>query len=570
MTRIRQELFRKRQAVLSLPPEKAMDRILEERQAAPLVHSFPEEDFYFLIHEIGADDALDLLGLASSRQWEYILDAEIWEKDQPDLAVATKWLNRLIKADPGRLVRWLAEEKTDFIRYYLSRNLQVAIREHDQDPADLGEGFFTDDDVFYFRFTGTPFAPENPEMETETETPKSERDEFLWAFLKRLSVEDHILYQNLILESTAVIPVEAEEEDYRLRNVRRAEKGFLPFEEAIGVYQPLKPEHLKKRWRSRAEKRPADPAVPVPLYAAGMLERDNLFVDALAEIDHTELLQALQTEFAALSNQVIAADQRIIREREELKGIVRKVCGYLSIGMRRLTGEGQNPSPNQTAELIRQYPLSQIFRVGYGMALELKWRAGTWHRESWFARAGLSLHFWDEEWLGILGGLLLQRPLFFDNYESGVLYREFRSVEDIRRAADVLDAATEVDALLSRMDMAVTTQPERVLTWKNLLLTLWARNRLGMPEVIAPVPLADFRPFYTTLWQGELPERTLVDAARTDFINWIAGRVQYEAEEVTACAGKAVETLFQELESEYHAVAAGDIDPRYLHLFLIS
>jgi len=67
-------LKKKRVEILSLTPEKALKEILEAPQPAALVHSFPEEDFYFLVNDIGLGDAIDLLSLASNRQWEYILD----------------------------------------------------------------------------------------------------------------------------------------------------------------------------------------------------------------------------------------------------------------------------------------------------------------------------------------------------------------------------------------------------------------------------------------------------------------------------------------------------------------
>ena len=56
------------------------------------------------------------------------------------------------------------------------------------------------------------------------------------------------------MESVSLIPSEIEEELFRLRNVRLAEKGFLPFHEAVGVYQPLQPRELAAR-----EKRPFVP-----------------------------------------------------------------------------------------------------------------------------------------------------------------------------------------------------------------------------------------------------------------------------------------------------------------------
>ena len=46
-----EELSIERKKILSLPPKKALERILDAPQPAALVHSIPEEDFYFLIHD---------------------------------------------------------------------------------------------------------------------------------------------------------------------------------------------------------------------------------------------------------------------------------------------------------------------------------------------------------------------------------------------------------------------------------------------------------------------------------------------------------------------------------------
>ncbi|HSO19621.1 MAG TPA: DUF6178 family protein, partial [Desulfosarcina sp.] len=63
-----------RRHVLRLPADQAMAAVFEHPQPAALVHSFPEEDLHFLVHDIGPQNALPLLGLASTRQWEYLLD----------------------------------------------------------------------------------------------------------------------------------------------------------------------------------------------------------------------------------------------------------------------------------------------------------------------------------------------------------------------------------------------------------------------------------------------------------------------------------------------------------------
>ena len=150
------QLQEKRRKILELPPEKALDRILDDPQPAALVHSFPEQDFYLLINEIGPEDSLPLLSLATNKQWEHIVDLETWQKDRLDPKAVTRWLSLLLEADSKRFFRWFLEEKLEFVELYLFRNLEVRIREHDQDPSDFGDDYFTLDDTYYFKFIDIP------------------------------------------------------------------------------------------------------------------------------------------------------------------------------------------------------------------------------------------------------------------------------------------------------------------------------------------------------------------------------------------------------------------------------
>ena len=106
-----QQLLKTRKEILELPPETAMERILEHPQPAALVHSFPEQDFYFLINDIGPEDSLPLLALASDRQWEHIVDLDAWQRDRIELTSVTRWMNLLMEADSKRFIRWFLDKK---------------------------------------------------------------------------------------------------------------------------------------------------------------------------------------------------------------------------------------------------------------------------------------------------------------------------------------------------------------------------------------------------------------------------------------------------------------------------
>jgi len=564
-------LARQRREILKLAPPKALDAILNATQPAALVHSFAEEDLHFLIHDIGIEDSLELLSLASNRQWEYLLDIELWEKDRIEMGYFTRWLDLLFKVNPERFIKWFLDEKTELGEFYLFKNIEIKIRESDQDPSEFGEEFFTFDDTVYVRLREDVFKRDSDDGEFD-QTSQEQRDAFLLKFFKALAEYDYIVYQKVLLESASVIPAETEEEAYRLRNVRLAEKGFLPFEEAVGIYQPLKPQDIEKqRVKSTPAGRDRRLLLPVPLYHAGMLKEDNLFTRALKGIELDDVLEQVQAEFAGLCNQIVAADQKIIRDREVLKNIVKKACGYINIGLERLAAaEGRPLDINRGAALVQKHLLSGIFRVGYGLALELKWRADRWRKTSWFEKEGLLLSFWDEEGMGVLGGLLLKKPLFFDNYETGVLYREFVSTDDIQKTATVLNDIIHFDELLALMAIQPEPISEGFLTYKNLLLTLWARHCLGLSKTPAPLGLDEFRRFFDDLWAAKVKPRKTSPAMKEALLNWLSDRTELTPYEISQKLGQTLERLFSRIESELGDVSRKDLDPRYIRLFLIK
>ena len=563
-------LYGQRKKILSLPPEKALDAILDSPQSTALVHSLSEEDFHFLIHDIGIEDALPLLRLGSDKQWEYIVDLEIWEKDRIDLTSVTKWFDLLFKIDPNRFIHWFLHQKAELMEFYLFKNMEIRIRKTDEDPSEFDTEYFSFDDTFFVKFLDDTFEVESDLSDGER-TTKSHRDDFLSKFLETLSAYDHITFQKVLLETSAIIPAESEEEAYRLKNVRLAEKGFLPYAEAVGIYQPLKADDFKKQPVKFIASDPERKLfLPVPFYPTGLLEKENYFTTALKNIEIDDVLEQIQIEFASLCNRIISADQKRIREKDELKSVVKKACGYINIGLEKLTEDNKDFDAGRCAAVIQKYPLSSIFKVGYGLALELKWRAEKWQEKSWFKRNGLLLGFWDQAWMGGLGGLLIKKPLFYDNYKTGVLYREFAALQDIRDTEKILNEIVAFDEILSLINIEPEPVSEGFLTYKNFVLTLWARNYMGLSEELKPLPLGAFKNFFNDLWTGKDKPRKTRRTMKESFLNWLSSKTGFTHDEIIRKSGHTLENLFDEIESEYGEVSAGDLDPRYIHLFMIK
>ena len=156
----------------------------------------------------------------------------------------------------------------------------------------------------------------------------------------------------------------AEEEQFRQKNIRLAEKGFLPTHEAIGIYQPIAGKNLPPRPALSREPQALDPDIPrPPMFFTQFLKGANLFTKTLERINAHGGIPGLDSELAALINKVISADRIRIRNRESIEKPLEKTMSTLSLGLEVLMG-GAKASVETAADLIKKYFLEDIFRTG--------------------------------------------------------------------------------------------------------------------------------------------------------------------------------------------------------------
>jgi hypothetical protein len=208
--------------------------------------------------------------------------------------------------------------------------------------------------------------------------------------------------------------------------------------------------------------------------------------------------------------------------------------------------------------------------------LQLKWRASRWRKESWCQAKQVALTFWDEAWLGLLGGLLINAPKFYDPSNPGSSYREFQTQEEINTTGQSLDQVMALDGLLAGMDVPMAPiQGLHVVNYKNLLLTLWARASLKTPPIdtdpkTLAVSLSVFRDFYTSLWTTRHGSRVIGDGKKAEFLHWAAQASNQPSADLSDRLGTVFEALFDEIERELAPVKTGNLDPHHIHLFLLQ
>ena len=166
---------------------------------------------------------------------------------------------------------------------------------------------------------------------------------------------------------------------------------------------------------------------------------------------------------------------------------------------------------------------------------------------------------------------MIKKPLFFDNYTTEVLYREFNSSDEIIQTDSIVSEIIAFDNLLSLMTIELETiSAYRFLTYKNLVLTLWARQYLGLTGKLVPMALDEFKPFFDDLWEGKAKSRKIKISKKELFLNWLSSATGLTLYKISQWLGQTLENIFGEIESELGQVLTKDLDPKYVQIFLLK
>ena len=534
--------------------KKALDRVSNHPDPPRLIKSMSCEDFFWLIKKVGEDQSLELMKLATLDQWQYILDVEPWQKDRLELNRMGKWIKRLLTADPERFTQWLFSDGQGLAYYYLSQSIVVEVRNEDEEVFEAGPEFFTIDGFFYIR----------PVQEDQRET--------IEALLRTIAQEDTLKYQALVTGVAGVLPAELEEDMYRIRNVRLAEHGFLPREEAIAVYAPLNPESLKTKKQDASTWPTAslEDAGEAPRWPLQAIRGQNLLTKTISTLSDARLLDRIRLEFAGLCNQILSAEGLVNWDMDDLQEIQLQAAGYLNLILKERCREDTDTAEN----LLRMNTLVSLFRAGFGLALNLKWKAERWLKGCWFHEAGLEPSFWGEAWGGALAGLLKWRPLFYCGEESESGFRNFKSLPELSSTDNVLGFLDILDRLMAQLTekypLASPDPGSFHFTFYQLLFTLWARQLLALKPGFKALSLKQTKAFLRLLRAGDNAPPYRMFGFEERFLKAFAAPGLDLTDDTSKKLKGALTQAWQDFSDEIEFVATDAFDSKYSQYILIT
>jgi Family of unknown function (DUF6178) len=377
-----------------------------------LVQQLPELEVFLTVKEVGEMDSLDLISLTTAEQFQYILDLDLWKRDQLEPVKVLHWMEILLESGEKKVAQFIQSTDPEPIVLLLKRFLRVMTSEGE--PVEVRDRLplFTLDQHYFIDFKG-----------------KGVREIFQ-PFLEIFYRVDEKGYRRLMDSLIVELESELEETGYRLRNGRLADHGFPDFEEALEIYSFVNPDSLTGEKGIRQIRDLGETKKESPTFYLAFQNEGPLLSSVLSRIDPREQ-DRLSQEITSLCNKAIVAGGLDLSNIAGMERVIRKVYHYLNLGLQYLSQEEEE----KAFEFVQSLPMQRLFQCGVSTTILLRRKAESILKGPWFSGRQENLVLLDTPHFEKFEGILRKRPAL---YRDGA-YEDFKSLQDLEEAENFLE-----------------------------------------------------------------------------------------------------------------------------------
>ena len=321
--------------------------LTDDKRAQELIPQLSVDDLYVCLQMVGVEDSESVLALATGTQVQGLVDVDGWQRDRILPERIQPWLQGLMRAGPEVLTRRLLDLDDALLTYLVRHHVDAFMVE---DPDDF-----------------------EPPSEMHVFTPdrqtclvfKTDQDQSLpiRIFLDTLMKFDAAHCLNLLAHLNATLTSNLEEQSYRWRSGRLADRGYIDYYEALKIYAPLPKGYQHNR-----------PKV-VDGFSASLKSKalmrwrkgDAPLARAVAVLDH-DSLQTFHYETALASNMALSADRVELWDTGSQYQVLQRVRNGIQLGL--LVRLGTNASAEALASHLKKHGAIELFRVGYQATID--------------------------------------------------------------------------------------------------------------------------------------------------------------------------------------------------------
>ncbi|NWF93663.1 MAG: hypothetical protein HXY46_12145 [Syntrophaceae bacterium] len=541
--------------VLQSRGKERIRRIFLSENPQALVQHLPEMEVFLTVKEVGERDAVDLISLTTPEQFQFLLDLDLWGKDQLNPQKVFQWMEILLESGEEKVIQFIRSADLEWIVLLLKKFLRVIPLEEELLEARDRIPLFTLDQHYFIDFK-----------------EKGAREVFQ-PFLEILYRVDHDLYRRSMESVIWELESELEETNYRLRCGRLSDHGFPDFEEALEIYRFVPPDHLALEAGSVGISGPEEKGKDGPAFYLAFQNEGPFFSSLLFRVDEPSERNRLRSEIVALCNKALVAEAIDLSNLREIEGVMKKVFHYLNLGLQYLS----KSDDVKAFEILRSSPVQKIFQAGVSATVLLRRKAESILKGPWFRGDRENLLFLDPPYFEKMGGLLRKRPGF---YRDGVV-EDFRNVQDLREAEVFLES---IETIVNIFEKELRIHPLRLkeldlkgcyptewqgITCSTILLTSLANQILRGFFRFEAIERAELGDLFLRIFEKDGEGKGVVKMEiRKGLKEWFDS---IEDEENRKQHLRAFgDFCLDLLEEEYGRIVAGEeIDPRFVKGLLI-
>jgi hypothetical protein len=435
------------------------DALMESPDPGAAIRALPGDELYYIMHESGAGEALDVLVHATGEQLQSVLDFALWERDDISPVRLAEWLDVLAEAPFEKIGPWVAAMDVELFGFLLLRTATIYDLSEGEAPYEP-EGIFypTPDRLFVLDVRGLPEAeaerapaPSEDEGDGEGDPNPPESARAMIRLIDNLYRSDRVLARRLLVGTRAELPSQLQEMAYRWRAGRMADLGFADPWEALEVYRELDPasvhigaDGVRVRPVVTDATAAAGDSLRAPLALIERLGGSSPFARAVSRLASSEDVAELHFALVAVSNRALAADRVTPGDDPAVAAVLERLQATLDIAVEFLARGDED----RAVEAVRTVPLMRLHRLGVSLVGKVRKLALALQRRGPFGALGPALL--EENDAAVLDAVTQLRPLFprLLDEPPRTGERPFASVADIARATAAVTEAGAAQALL--------------------------------------------------------------------------------------------------------------------------
>jgi hypothetical protein len=521
---------------------RRIDALLSAEDAEGAVAALSAPEIFELVHEVGFEDAADLIALATPAQIQGCFDLDAWNRDQLDVAPLKPWLATLETAGFEKVASVWGALDAELRALIVQRFVKIYDTSLGEEPDEATEAAImpTPDRMFLI------------ELPDDDETQR-----LVMQLVEDLYRADPDLARHTIMAARSEPPAELEEMSYRWRSGRLADLGYVDFYDALDLFRPLPVEQVAIGEGS--QDRGVDEVSALPVAVAEQVIGRSFLARAMGAIDDPAEAERLEGALMVLVNKVLAAARAKPGQAEVVQRGALYATATLSLGLETVA---RGDLTRATAAL-RSIGLARLFRVGYTVTQKLARLAQALAARSPTAGSPAK---------EMVAGLCSPRPLFARAADEPPVpgLRPFESQTDLRRAGEILAGLTIRIALVEGFGVDVVAMgqaPEPRPALDDHIRTALARALAGGELRGDALSQAEL----TRLRKTGFTAGTLTPAARA--AGHAAIRSRLAAAQLAASekvVAQLVDGWLADLEAILGGVVDAEIDPRFVEGLLVE